>query len=115
MKIGLSGARTNPNRLKAGRDVPQKKLVETFNKMTPYSGFWYTEFRDPMLKARVEKTWPLCYGKAIMPYLKLIAKESTLRIVVKSLGSPSIKWLLLKKPNKNQQSKKFKCMTMMEV
>jgi hypothetical protein len=51
MKIGLSGARTNPNRLKVGRDVPQKKLVETLKKVTSHSGFWYTEFRDPMLKA----------------------------------------------------------------
>jgi len=44
MKIGLSGARTNLNRLKVGRVVPQKKLVETFNKVTPHSGFWYTKF-----------------------------------------------------------------------
>jgi hypothetical protein len=53
----------------------------------------------------VEKTWSLCYGKAIMPYSKLIAKEFTLRIVVKSLGSPSIGWLLLKKPIKTNNPK----------
>jgi hypothetical protein len=35
MKIGLHGAGTNPHRLKAGRDVPQEKLVEVFKKDVP--------------------------------------------------------------------------------
>jgi hypothetical protein len=35
MKIGLHGAVTNPHRLKAGRDVPQEKLVEVFGKGIP--------------------------------------------------------------------------------
>jgi len=40
-----------------------------------------------------------------MPYSKLIAKESTLRIIVKSLGSTSIGWLLLKNPIKTNNPK----------
>jgi hypothetical protein len=39
MKIGLSGARTNLNKLKVGKDVPQEKLMETFNKATLHSRF----------------------------------------------------------------------------
>jgi len=35
MKIGLHGASINPQRLKAGRDVPQEKLVEVFGKGIP--------------------------------------------------------------------------------
>lgn len=89
MKIGLSGVRTNPHRLKAGRDVAQKKLVETFNKVIFHLGFWYTKFWDLVLKVKVEKTWPLCYGKATMPYLKFITKEFTLRIVIKKIGKPN--------------------------
>lgn len=42
-----------------------------------------------MLKVKVEKTWPLCYGKATMPYLKFITKEFTLRIVIKKIGKPN--------------------------
>jgi len=35
MKICLHGASINPHRLKAGRDVPQEKLVEVFGKGIP--------------------------------------------------------------------------------
>ncbi len=35
MKIGLHGAGINLHRLKAGRDVPQEKLVEVFGKVIP--------------------------------------------------------------------------------
>jgi hypothetical protein len=39
MRVGLSGARINPHRLKVRRDVLQEKLVETFGKVTFCSGF----------------------------------------------------------------------------
>jgi hypothetical protein len=39
-----------------------------------------------VLKAKVEKTWLLCYGKTTLPYSKFIAKEFALGIVVEKLG-----------------------------
>jgi hypothetical protein len=35
MKIGLHGAGINPHSLKAGRDLPQEKLVEVFGRGIP--------------------------------------------------------------------------------
>jgi hypothetical protein len=42
MKIGLHGASTNPHRLKAGRNVPQEKLVEVFGRGTPCYRYIFT-------------------------------------------------------------------------
>jgi len=39
MRIGLNGARTNPHKLKVGKDVLQKKLAKTFGKTTFCSRF----------------------------------------------------------------------------
>jgi hypothetical protein len=39
-----------------------------------------------------------------MPYLKLIAKEFTLRIVANKFGKPISQAAFAKKTNKNQQS-----------
>jgi hypothetical protein len=39
MRVGLNGARTNLHKLKAKRDVLQKKLVETFGRMNFCSRF----------------------------------------------------------------------------
>jgi hypothetical protein len=64
------------------------RLVEVFRKATPHSRFRYTECRDPQLKAKFKKIWPLCYGKAKMPSSKLIAKEFVLGIVAEKFGKP---------------------------
>jgi hypothetical protein len=64
--------------------VAQEKLVETFGKAIPWSRFHYMECQDLDIKAKVEKIWPLCYGKVKMPYSKIITKEFALGIVVES-------------------------------
>ncbi len=84
IQIGLSGSRINPHRLKAGQDVAHEKLMETFGKVIPRLGFCYIQCWDPKMKTKVEKIWPLCYGKAKMSCSKLIAKEFVWRLSLKS-------------------------------
>jgi hypothetical protein len=50
---------------------------------------------------KVEKLWPLCYGKAEMPSSKLIVKEFVLDVVAKKLQKP-ISWAtFVEKTNTN--------------
>lgn len=69
----------------------------------------------PNIKAKVEKIWSPCYGKAQMPYSKLIAKKFTLGIVAKKFEK-GIFWVaFVKKTNTNQHSSFFKRMSKLEV
>jgi hypothetical protein len=115
MQIGLNGLRINPHRLKAGQDVVHEKLMETFKKVIPHLGFSYTKCWDLKMKTKVEKIWPLCYGKAKMSCSKLIAKEFALGIIVEKLNK-AINWAALdEETNINQHNKFFKRMARLEV
>ncbi len=46
----------------------------------------------PNIKAKVEKIWSLCYGKAKMPYSMLIVKKFALGIVAKKFKK-GISWV----------------------
>jgi len=50
---------------------------------------------------KVEKLWPLCYGKAEMPSSKLIVKGFVLDIVTKKIQKP-INWATFVKKNQHQ-------------
>jgi hypothetical protein len=67
-----------------GQYMAHEKLVETFEKATLRLKFHYLECQNLDSKAKVEKIWPLCYGKAKMPYCMIITKEFALGIVVES-------------------------------
>lgn len=83
--------------------------------MIPQSRFWYTKCQDLDIKAKVEKIWPLCHGKAKTHYSKLIAKEFALGIVAEKLNKV-ISWAtFVEKTDTNQRSKYFKQMNNMEV
>lgn len=96
MTISFNGVGTNHQRLKDGRDVVSKKLVETIVKVTFWLGFQVVKFCDPPFKTKVEKNWPLCYGKVEMPYSNLIAKKIVLGIITQKLGN-IIGWPSLEK------------------
>jgi hypothetical protein len=86
--IGLNSSRTNPLGLKFSQEVTHDKLVKIFGKAILHSTFRYTKCRNPQIKTKVEKLWPLCYGKAEMPSSKFIVKEFVLDIVAKKLQKP---------------------------
>jgi hypothetical protein len=67
------------------------------------------------MKTKVEKNWPLCYGKAKMSCSKLIAKEFALGIIVEKLNK-AVNWAAFdEETNINQHNKFFKRMARMEV
>jgi hypothetical protein len=64
----------------------------------------------PNIKAKVEKIWSLCRGKAKMPHSKLIAKKFAFGIVAEKFEK-GIFWVaFIKKTNTNQHSSFFKRM-----
>jgi hypothetical protein len=67
------------------------------------------------MKTKVEKNWPLCYGKAKMSCSKLIAKELALGIIVEKLNKVFSWMTFVEETNINQHNKFFKQMARMEV
>jgi hypothetical protein len=79
--------------LKAKKNVPNEKLlVRALLALT-----FVISNVAPNIKAKVEKIWSLCYRKAKMPYLQLIAKNLHLALLQRNLKNVSLGWHLLKK------------------
>jgi hypothetical protein len=60
---GLNDSGINPHRMKCGREVTKAQLEALFGKKAARSNYRYTNCRDIKVREKVEKIWPLYYGK----------------------------------------------------
>lgn len=102
---GLSDKGFNPHRLKCGREVSKAALEAVFGREAARSNYRYTDARDERIRERVEKIWPLCYGRADMDGVKLISLEFAMGIVYESTKK-SVDWArFAEETNRTQRSK----------
>lgn len=74
--LGFNGVRTNHQRLKDGKDVVSKKLVETFVNLTLWLGFQGIKCCDPQFKTKVEKKFAFMLWKSWNAIFKFDCKKN---------------------------------------
>lgn len=105
VSVGLSDEGLNPHRMKCGREVTKAQLEAVFGREATRSNYRYTDCRIVRVTDRVEKIWPLCYGRNGMDGVKLISLEFAMGIVAEE-HNKDVAWAsFAEETNRTQRSK----------
>ena len=106
VSAGLSDSGINPHRMKCGREVSKAQLEALFGKEATRSNYRYTDCRDIRVREKVERIWPLCYGRKGMEGVKLLSLEFAMGIVADELKK-KVDWAAFAEETNRTQRSKF--------